>query len=182
MTGATRSGQGAVKVAGGGEDAAPGAVKWLNEDEMRAWQSFLAAGALIDRRVDQQLKETVGLSHPQYEILVRLAAAPDGELRMTELADTLLTSKSGLTYQVTQLERAGLVTRRSCPSDVRGVFAVLTEAGRRRLEQAAPGHVALVRELLIDVLTPEQLAVLADALGEVSRRAAAYQGTGSMEH
>src|SRR5213592_2824465 len=101
-----------------------GTVKWLDEDEMRAWHSFLAAGALIDRLVD----------------------APDGELRMTELAGTLLTSKSGLTYQVTQLENAGLVERRSCPSDVRGVLAVLTEAGRQRLEQAAPGHVALVRE------------------------------------
>jgi len=149
-----------------------GAVKWLDEDEMRAWHSFLAAGALIDRLVDAQLKEAIGLSHPQYEILVRLADAPDGELRMTELADTVLTSKSGLTYQVTQLEKAGLVERRSCPSDVRGVLAVLTEAGRHRLEQAAPDHVALVRELLIDVLTPNQLAVLADALGEVSRRAA----------
>ena len=148
------------------------AVKWLDEDEMRAWHSFLAAGALIDRLLDAQLKESVGLSHPQYEILVRLAAAPDGELRMTELADTLLSSKSGLTYQVTQLEKAGLVERRSCPSDVRGVLAVLTSAGRRLLEQAAPGHVTLVRELLIDVLTPDQLATLADALGEVSRRAA----------
>jgi DNA-binding MarR family transcriptional regulator len=149
-----------------------GAVKWLDEDEMRAWHSFLAAGALIDRLVDAQLKDAIGLSHPQYEILVRLAGAPDGELRMTELAGTLLTSKSGLTYQVTQLEKAGLVERRSCPSDVRGVLAVLTEAGRRRLEQAAPGHVALVRELLIDILTPDQLANLAEALGEVSRRAA----------
>jgi DNA-binding MarR family transcriptional regulator len=148
-----------------------GAVKWLDEDEMRAWHSFLAAGALIDRLVDAQLKEAVGLSHPQYEILVRLGEAPDGELRMTELAGTLLTSKSGLTYQVTQLEKAGLVERRSCPSDVRGVLAVLTEAGRRLLEQAAPGHVTLVRELLIDVLTPDQLATLADALGEVTRRA-----------
>lgn len=148
------------------------AVKWLDEDEMRAWTSFLAAGALVDRLVDAQLKEAVGLSHPQYEILVRLAGAPDGELRMTELADTLLSSKSGLTYQVTQLEKAGLVERRSCPSDVRGVLAVLTEAGRHRLEQAAPGHVTLVRELLIDVLTPGQLATLADALGAVSRRAA----------
>ena len=150
-----------------------GAMKWLDEDEMRAWHSFLAAGALIDRLVDAQLKETVGLSHPQYEILVRLAEAPDGELRMTELAGTLLSSKSGLTYQVTQLEKAGLVERRSCPSDVRGVLAVLTEPGRRLLGQAAPGHVTLVRELLIDVLTPGQLASLADALGEVSRRAAA---------
>jgi DNA-binding MarR family transcriptional regulator len=157
-------------------------TRWLDADEMRAWESFLSAGALVDRRVDQQLKETAGLSHPQYEILVRLAAAADGELRMTELAGTLLTSKSRLTYQVTQLEKAGLVARRSCPSDVRGVFAVLTEAGRRRLEQAAPGHVTLVRELLIDVLTPKQLAVLADALAAVSRRAAAHEEAGTLPH
>lgn len=89
---------------------------------------------------------------------------------MTELADKLVTSKSGLTYQVTQLEKAGLVGRRSCPSDVRGVFAELTDQGRELLREAAPGHVALVRELLIDVLSREQLAVLADGLGQVSAR------------
>ncbi|GAA1996220.1 MarR family winged helix-turn-helix transcriptional regulator [Catenulispora subtropica] len=144
--------------------------RWLSEQEMRAWTGFLTAGALVERRVEQQLKEESGLSHTQYEILVRLSAAPDGALRMTELAEALLNSKSGLTYQITQLEKAGLTERRSCPTDVRGVFAVLTEAGRKRLEAAAPGHVAVVREALIDVLTPEQLAVLADGLGEVARR------------
>src|SRR5689334_18115249 len=105
-----------------------GETRWLDEGEMRAWTGFLAASALLNRRIDQQLKEEVGLSHLQYEILVRLSAAPDGELRMTELADSLFSSKSGLTYQVTQLEKAGLVRRRSCLSDVRGIFAVLTEA------------------------------------------------------
>jgi DNA-binding MarR family transcriptional regulator len=144
--------------------------RWLSEQEMRAWTGFLAAGALVGRRVEQQLKEEAGLSHTQYEILVRLSDAPGGALRMTELADALLNSKSGLTYQITQLEKAGLTERRSCPTDVRGVFAVLTEAGRKRLEAAAPGHVTAVRAALIDVLTPEQLAVLGDALGEVARR------------
>jgi DNA-binding MarR family transcriptional regulator len=144
--------------------------RWLSEQEMKAWAGFLSAGALVERRIDHQLREDAGLSHTQYEILVRLAAAPDGSLRMTELADSLLNSKSGLTYQMTQLEKAGLTERRSCPTDVRGVFAVLTEAGRRKLEKAAPGHVAVVREALIDVLTPEQLEVLGEALGEVSRR------------
>ncbi|MFJ7264614.1 MarR family winged helix-turn-helix transcriptional regulator [Streptomyces globosus] len=145
-------------------------TRWLDEREMRAWRGFLAASALVNRHLDQQLKDDSGLSHPQYEILVRLAAAPRGELRMTELANGLINSKSGLTYQVTQMEKAGLVQRRSCPSDVRGVFAVLTEAGRARLEEAAPGHVEAVREALIDVLTPAQLEAIADGLGEVSRR------------
>ncbi|MFI5618742.1 MarR family winged helix-turn-helix transcriptional regulator [Streptomyces sp. NPDC051567] len=145
-------------------------TSWLDNREMRAWRGFLAASALVNRRLDQQLKDDSALSHPQYEILVRLAEAPGRELRMTELANGLINSKSGLTYQVTQLEKAGLVRRRSCPSDVRGVFAVLTDTGMARLEEAAPGHVATVRKILIDVLTPAQLDALADGLGEVSRR------------
>ncbi|MFF7989572.1 MarR family winged helix-turn-helix transcriptional regulator [Kitasatospora xanthocidica] len=144
--------------------------RWLDQDEMAAWRGFVVASNLLNRRLERQLKEDSGLSHQQYEILVHLSAAPGDSLRMTELADKLVTSKSGLTYQVTQLERMGLVARRSCPSDVRGVFAELTEQGREMLRQAAPGHVALVRELLIDVLTREQLAVLAEGLGAVSAR------------
>lgn len=149
--------------------------RWLTTEEMRAWQAFLAAGALLDRRLDQQLRQDAGLSHAQYEILVRLAAAP-GELRMTDLAGALYASKSGLTYQVSQLERAGLVRREPCPGDDRGVRAALTGAGRRRLAQAAPGHVAAVRALLIDVLTAGQLAAVADGLGEVARRLGATAG------
>ncbi|MFE2940550.1 MarR family winged helix-turn-helix transcriptional regulator [Streptomyces sp. NPDC059255] len=144
--------------------------RWLDEHELAAWRGFITAATLLERRLDQQLKEEAGLSHAQYEILVRLSEAPGGELRMTGLADLLLTSKSGLTYQVGQLEKAGLVRRRSCPSDVRGVFAVLTDAGRERLRAAAPGHVALVRELFIDVLDGDQLAALAGSLGTVGRR------------
>ncbi|MFJ6384321.1 MarR family winged helix-turn-helix transcriptional regulator [Kitasatospora sp. NPDC092039] len=144
--------------------------RWLDPDEAAAWRGFVVASNLLNRRLERQLKEDSGLSHQQYEILVHLSAAPGDSLRMTELADKLVTSKSGLTYQVTQLERAGLVARRSCPSDVRGVIAELTDQGRETLRQAAPGHVALVRELLIDVLTREQLAVLAEGLGAVSAR------------
>jgi DNA-binding MarR family transcriptional regulator len=145
-------------------------TKWLDDEEMRAWHAFLSASALVERRLDQQLREDAGISHLQYEILVRLSAKCDHEMRMTELADALLNSKSGLTYQVSQLEKAGLVRRRSCTSDDRAVFAVLTPAGEKLLQKAAPGHVALVRQLLIDVLTPEQLASIGDGLGEVSRR------------
>ncbi|MEU4117308.1 MarR family transcriptional regulator [Kitasatospora sp. NPDC028055] len=144
--------------------------RWLDQDEMAAWRGFVVASNLLNRRLERQLKDDSGLSHQQYEILVHLSAAPGDSLRMTELADKLVTSKSGLTYQVTQLERMGLVGRRSCPSDVRGVIAELTDQGRETLRQAAPGHVALVRELLIDVLTREQLAVLAEGLGAVSAR------------
>jgi DNA-binding MarR family transcriptional regulator len=144
--------------------------RWLDEDEMRAWLAFLSARALLNRRLDQYLKADQGISHLQYDILARLSSVPERELRMTELADGVLNSKSGTTYQVTQLEKAGLVSRRSSADDAHAVYACLTEAGVRLLEQAAPGYVALVRELLIDVLTREQLAALADGLGEASRR------------
>ncbi|MGW4715818.1 MarR family winged helix-turn-helix transcriptional regulator [Nocardia sp. NPDC004260] len=146
-------------------------TRWLNAREMQVWHSFLAAGALVGREVERQLKRE-GLSHTQYEVLVRLAAAPEGRLRMTELADALYTSKSGLTYQVTQLEKAGLLMREACPTDVRGVIAVLTGAGRERLAQIAPDHVATVRRVLVDVLSAAQQSAVAEGLGEVARRLA----------
>ena len=146
-------------------------TKWLDEREMRAWQAFLTAGALVGRRVEQQLKDEAGLSHLQYEVLVRLSAAEDGELRMRELADSVLSSKSGLTYQIGQLEKAGLVRRRVCESDVRGVLACLTDAGRARLAEIAPGHLATVREYLIDVLDGDELEQLSEALEKVADQA-----------
>lgn len=144
--------------------------RWLDEEEMRAWTAFIAASTLMERQLDQQLRDDVGLSHLQYGILAQLAAAEGCAMRMTELADSMFNSKSGLTYQISQLEKAGLVRRAPCTIDVRGVYAALTDEGRRLMERAAPGHVALVRELMIDVLTPDQLAAIADGLGEVTRR------------
>src|SRR4029077_9650063 len=94
--------------------------RWLSAEEMRALQAFLAAGALLDRRLDQRVGQDAGLAEPQHEILVRRAAAPGGELRMSDLAGALYTSRSGVTYQITQLEKAGLVRRGSSPGDVRG--------------------------------------------------------------
>ncbi|MDW6066319.1 MarR family transcriptional regulator [Streptomyces sp. FXJ1.4098] len=106
-----------------------GHTRWLNEDEMHAWKAFTNTHALLYRRLEQRLKRDFGLSGLQYEILARLSDAPDRELRMAELACALVNSKSGLTYQIGQLEKAGLVRRRSCPSDERAVYAVLTDDG-----------------------------------------------------
>lgn len=144
--------------------------RWLDEQEQRAWLTFLTTTALLNRRLEQQLERDSGLSHLQYEILVRLSAAPGHQLRMSELAVALLDSKSKLTYQIDRLEQAGLVHRKSCPTDMRAVYAVLTEAGRRTLERATPGHVTAVRELFLDPLTPEQLTAIADGLDAVGRR------------
>ncbi|MFI7000064.1 MarR family winged helix-turn-helix transcriptional regulator [Nocardia sp. NPDC050175] len=144
--------------------------RWLDDEEMRAWEAFLAATALLNRRIEQQLKDEAHLSHAQYEVLVRLARAPGNELRMTELSAALFASKSGLTYQIDQLAKAGFVRRSPAPGDPRGIIATLTPTGLRKLEAAAPGHVAVVRELLIDVLTPDQRKAIADGLGEVASR------------
>lgn len=143
--------------------------RWLDSEEKAAWNAFLAASHRVERRVEHHLREQEGLSHPQYEILVRLADEPEWQLRMTELAESLLTSKSGASYQIGKLEKAGLVYRSSCPGDDRGVFAVLTEEGMAKLNRVAPGHVELVRSSLIDLLSREQLAALTDALDTVGQ-------------
>ena len=150
--------------------------RWLDARELCAWQSFLAVSAILNRLVEQQLKDS-GLSHPQYEVLTRLSAAPNGELRMTELAGAALTTKSGLTYQIGQLEKAGLVRRRSCETDVRGVVAGLTEAGWEKLRATAPGHAALVRELFVDGLDRARFDGLADGLDALAGHLRAAAGS-----
>jgi DNA-binding MarR family transcriptional regulator len=147
-----------------------GPERWLDPAEMAAWLAFLEVSQLLDRKVEQQLKQDAGLSHAQYEILSRLEAAPGSQLRMSELAEVIIVSRSGLTYQITQLEKAGLARREKCPSDERGVLAILTSAGRAALARAAPGHLRVVREYLIDPLTPTQRDTLTRALSAARTR------------
>ena len=137
---------------------------------MAAWLAFLEVSHRLDRVIEQQLRRDAGLSHAQYEILSRLESAPGGRLRMSELADVIIVSRSGLTYQVTQLERAGLVRREKDATDERGVLAVLTAGGRAALLRAAPGHVRVVRRYLIDALTPAQRSAIAEGLAAARAR------------
>jgi len=146
------------------------AQRWLDPAEMKAWLAFLEVSHLLERAIEQQLRQDAGLSHAQYEILSRLEAAGGGALRMSELADVIVVSRSGLTYQITQLEKAALVRREKCPSDERGILAILTPAGRDALTRAAPGHLRVVRENLIDALTPAQRAALAEGLSAARTR------------
>lgn len=148
--------------AAGGEMAGHQPERWLDPAEMKAWLAFLEVSHLLERAIEQQLRQDADLSHAQYEILTRLEAAGGGRLRMSELADVIVVSRSGLTYQISQLEKAGLVRREKCPSDERGILAILTPAGRDALTRAAPGHLRVVRENLIDALTPAQRAALAE--------------------
>src|ERR1700712_796469 len=132
-------------------DATP-TTRWLTDREQAAWRSFLNAISLVSEEVGDQLQRDSGLAHSDYEILVRLSEQPERRLRMSELADRTLFSRSRLSHAVGRLERTGLVRREPYPGDRRGLCAVLTEQGLRTLETAAPGHVETVRRALFDAL------------------------------
>lgn len=136
----------------------------LTERELGLWLAFIEASHLIERLLDQRLRVETGLAYGQYEILLRLSRAPRKRLRMSELADQAVTTRSGLTYQITQLEKNGLVHRENCQSDDRGVFAQLTEVGERMLDKLVPVHETVVHEYLTGRLAPEQLDALAAAM------------------
>jgi len=140
----------------------------LSHVEMDAWRSFLRAHALVTRILDAELTAECDLSLGSYEVLIHLSEAPERRLRMTELAERVLLSRSGLTRLVDRMEREGLIRRESCPSDLRGTNAVLTDEGHARLRAAAPVHLRGVREHIVDLLTPDELAVIAGALGRIA--------------
>ena len=145
--------------------------RWLSEEETYAWHHFVQAYHLLERQIDQQLQRDAGLSHAQYNVLVVLSERPGHRMRMTELARRVVVSKSSLTYQIGKLEKSGLVRREPHESDERGIVAVLTEAGRELLNTTAPGHVETVREYLVDLFTPEQLAQLGEFMKVVHEKA-----------
>lgn len=149
---------------------------WLDERESKAWTDFLAAFSLLSRKIEQSLKENSGLTTQQYDVLVHLGDAPGRELRMTELAEAVLLAKSSVTYQVGQLEKAGLVRRTSSEGDDRGVTASLTDKGWRKLRAAAPAHVDSVRRHFIDAMPPSEFAALARGLGALADGLRAPQG------
>ena len=142
-------------------------TRWLDDEEMRAWRAFVVASVRVFEQLDRELKSEDGFSHDDYAILVNLSEAPGQRLRMTELADRVLESKSRLSHHVGRLEADGLVERQSCPSDRRGMEAVLTAAGQRRLDHVAPHHLRSVRHHFIDRLDRDQLGSLSDALEAV---------------
>jgi DNA-binding MarR family transcriptional regulator len=127
-------------------------VLWLTDEEQQVWRRLLVVECRLRERLDQELRTSHGLSLNDYEVLVHLSEAAGGSLRMSDLADRLLISRSGLTRRVDGLVRDGWVIRRACPKDGRGSLAELTPAGLELLRAAAPTHVAGVRRYLIDAL------------------------------
>lgn len=117
--------------------------------------------------LNKDLQDAHGLTMAEYRILVMLSESPDGSRRMSDLADGVLSSRSRLTHQIRRMESDGMVERNTCVDDGRGVLAVITDEGKRRLEEAAPTHVVSVRKHLVDLLTVRELSVLGDIFEKV---------------
>ncbi|MCW2616327.1 MAG: transcriptional regulator, MarR family [Frankiales bacterium] len=139
----------------------------LSSAELTAWRTFLRAHATVVRRLEHELVQEHDLPLASYDVLVQLSEAPDRRLRMTELADRVLLSRSGLTRLADRLERDGLLARQACPSDARGTLAVLTDAGLERLRAAWPTHLRGVAEHVTGKLTPDEVVQLSTLLGKL---------------
>lgn len=137
-------------------------TRWLSPAEQRAWRAYIESTTMLIDALDRQLQRDSGMPHGYYEILVRLSEPADRTMRMSELADATRSSRSRLSHAVARLEERGWIERQECETDRRGQLARLTDAGHAALEAAAPGHVAAVREHLIDRLDPEQIGQLAE--------------------
>lgn len=159
------------------DGAATVQVRWLTEDQQRSWRAYLLGSARLTEALSRQLEADAAVSLSEYEILVRLSESPEHTLRMSELASSLVHSRSRVTHTVSRLEHRGLVQRQTCSADGRGVNCVMTPAGFELLKGAAPGHVTAVRAHLVDVLTPEQLTALGEAMDLVATTLPGGSGT-----
>ena len=135
----------------------------LDATELRAWRGMLRAHALLVKRLDAELEAEHGLPLTSYEVLVYLDKAEGCKMRMCDVAESVVLSRSGLTRLVDRLERDGYVERVSCADDARGAYARLTDAGREKLRDAATTHLEGIRRHFLSHFEPSELAVLADA-------------------
>lgn len=140
--------------------AATGASE-LTAQELAAWRGFLRVYSAISKQLDHELEDAHGLPLSSYEVLISLQAAPGRRLRMAELAERALLSRSGMTRLVDRLERAGLLERSACSSDARGCFATLTDRGEEAVREARPTHLAGVRERFLSHLSEAEMQQLA---------------------
>ena len=148
-----------------------GATRLLKPNELYVWRSFLRAHAKVIRALEAELVAAQRLSLASYDVLVQLAEAPDRRLRMTELADAVLLSRSGVTRLVDRLERDGLVQRGPVDTDGRGVVAVLTTRGLDRLRAATGTHLSGVVRHFVEVLDEKQLEPLGEACERLAQGA-----------
>ena len=142
-------------------------TNWLSGDEMRLWRAFITASSGLTSKLDTAMKRAHGLNLDDYEVLVFLSESPDERLRMSELSDRLLHSRSRLTQRIDRLSNRGFVRREKCHDDQRSTWAILTSEGMTALTAAAPDHVEHVREFFFDHIEPTDVPTLAHALETV---------------
>ena len=135
-------------------------IQLLDREELGAWRGMLRVHAELTKALDAELAETHGLPLSSYEVLLFLAGEPGGRMRMSELADSVLLSRSGLTRLVDRLERAGLLERVQCDEDARGYFAQITPAGREEFNAARRTHLEGVRRLFLSRFSRDELREL----------------------
>ena len=140
----------------------------LSAVELSAWRAFLRAHATVTRRLEAELVHEHDLPLASYDVLVQLSEAPERRLRMTELADRVLLSRSGLTRLADRLERDGFIARQACPSDARGTLAVLTDAGLAKLKVAWETHRRGVAEHVTGRLTPDEVVALGELMTQLA--------------
>jgi DNA-binding MarR family transcriptional regulator len=155
---------------GARRDSEESPVEWLTAAEVDSWLSLVRLMTWLPWSIDQQLRHDSNLGMVEYQVLARLSNSPERTLRMSSLADFTNASLSRLSHVVKRLEQRGLVRREPDPADGRFTNAILTEKGFQTLAEAAPGHVAHVRSLVIDVLSPEQLRRLGLAADRITSR------------
>lgn len=139
----------------------------LEPAQLGVYLSLVEVVGLLRHAVEQQLRDVGDLSYVQFQLLARLNAAPTGSHRMTDLADGVVYSRSGLTYQAGLLEKAGLVTRAPSPDDERGITVTITDAGRDVVARVMPGHADVVRQMLFEPLDAADVEALAALLEPV---------------
>jgi len=149
---------------------AAAAPRWLDDEQQNSWRAFAAAMVKLRWALECQLQHDVGLSFIEYYALARLSESPGHTMRMSELAEVTNASLSRLSHLIKRLELRNLVRREPDPSDGRYTNAILTRAGLRLLSASAPTHVAKVRELVIDALSPAELRQLRTASERILQR------------
>ena len=143
-------------------------VRWLDDEQQRAWRALMMGMTLLNERLDDDLRRDCGMSLTEYEVLVRLSERPQRAMRMAHLADAMAHSRSRVTHTVARMETAGYIVRGTTPEDGRGVVATMTDKGHDLLVSAAPGHVESVRRNMVDLVDATEFLALGRVFDKVS--------------
>lgn len=146
-----------------------GQTRWLSPREMNAWRSYIIASRRLLEALETDLAD-YDLSMPDYEVLAQLSEAPGRRMRMSELAEVAMLSKSRLSHRMKVMEKAGWVKREECTTDRRGSWAVMTEKGWKAIVAAAPAHVTSVRTRFLDHLSVKDQESLSTTFTRVTER------------